>query len=221
MSFLFLGYQFQDSEGRVGTLSTYFPEVDEEGNTVSIADKQAELLSKMSSLKFTPVTTLGSADESGDTNTREGVVLVNSLVRSSKKQKNRDGDITVVPVIDLYTPWYEFPNGVFGEYRFVRTYLDTDEQVQAFEEATGLNLDELPLYQGQGAPVRRFNMPPEDYEVQFTPTKVRFIEEPYIERATGEQAVYPDGTLKKRKRFVGWASEDTPVTEFVNVEPSK
>lgn len=65
---------------------------------------------------------------------------------SRRNKKNNDGSTS--PVIDLYV------NNERMEYRFLAVYLDTADDVQAFETACGLKLAAIPLNPTDAPPVR-------------------------------------------------------------------
>ena len=64
---------------------------------------------------------------------------------------NADGSET--PVVDLYPAWNA--TGTYGQYKIAHEYLNQDWQVERFEKFAGVKLEDLPLYNGQQALIRK------------------------------------------------------------------
>jgi len=62
----------------------------------------------------------------------------------SRRQKKND-DNTITPIIDVYSPHDAM------KFKFISVYLNTSEDVTAFEKASGLTLSRLPLVPGKAA----------------------------------------------------------------------
>lgn len=94
---------------------------------------------------------------------------IQTIVYRKQKNKERDGTTTVKPAIALYPPWTA--EGRFGKYALTTAFMDRPDQLEAFYawmKKNGVEIkdvSELPLYQAQGAPMRTYGEPPEDYEV--------------------------------------------------------
>ena len=71
-----------------------------------------------------------------------------------RRQHVRPDDGRIVDVIDFYPAWNAF--GTFGKMKICHEYLDDDWQRQRFEKYAGVVVDDLPVYDGQTALVRRF-----------------------------------------------------------------
>lgn len=69
----------------------------------------------------------------------ENTNTLDAVIRRDKR--NNDG--TDTPVIDFYVEQLEF--------KALHTYLNTQDDVKAFEQATGLTLDAIPYYEGNAA----------------------------------------------------------------------
>lgn len=112
---------------------------------------------------------------------------VHYVVRRAKK--NEDG--TQTPVVDLYVDKLKF--------RFMGVYLNTPEDVAAFEAAAGVNLRDLPLFRSQ-SPLKRG----EDDELDAL--HLRSLPHP----VTVVFKLNPNATEENKeakRRFVRWASQ--------------
>lgn len=89
------------------------------------------------------------------------------------RRDHDNDDNTVTPVMDVYREWNAARTA--PAFAFTSIYLNTDEDREKFETRTGLQIDNLPIYSGQGALQRK----PEKvtkYEVQIpTPIRVRKV----------------------------------------------
>ncbi len=112
-----------------------------------------------------------------------------------RRQINKDGRPDT-PILDLYLD-HEAWNG-----RLVGIYLNTPEEVAAFEKASGRKLESFPLFDGD-VPAKRDNPRTSQYVIRLTAPIGAYIgDNPQYE---GEN----DKTHQKRK-FLGW--KDAPLT---------
>ncbi len=118
----------------------------------------------------------------------EKVETIVGVVRRAKA--NDDGSET--PVIDLYPDRANF--------RILGIYLNNEQDIQAFETATGVKLNALPLYDGDNAIERGKGVKTDKYVITLkSPVKVVFKANPKWEG---------DEDKKHSKRvFVRWASQ--------------
>lgn len=118
----------------------------------------------------------------------EHTEAIGYVVRRTKV--NADG--TETPVIDLYAAH----DGM--KFRFLACYLNSDADVTAFEQATGITLDALTPYDSD-APIERSKDPRKDQRyVVALPAPARAV-----------FTINPDATeenKKAKRRFVRWAS---------------
>lgn len=91
----------------------------------------------------------------------ETVEAIGFAVRREKV--NDDGSIT--PVADVYP--------VGGNFRLIGLYLNTQDDLRNFEQATGLRLDAMPLYDGN--PIERGANPRTDRNVVTLPTPAKLV----------------------------------------------
>ncbi len=108
-----------------------------------------------------------------------------------KEKEGEGGEIT--PVIDLYP--------ANGNFRLLHIYLNTPADVQAFEKATGVKLEKLPIYEGTNAIERGQSAKVDRFVVKLSsPVKVVWKLNPRYD---------PDETDIKKKKprrlFVRWA----------------
>jgi hypothetical protein len=143
----------------------------------------------------------------------EHVEQIGYVVRRSKD--SREGGTT--PVVDLY------PANDAAKFAVLSVYLNTDDDVKAFEKAAGMTLDKIPLYIGDNK-IERGKKKDTDKLVAKAPHPfgvVLMANPKYDEaEATATKAkgdVYP---VAKRK-FVRWATAPTaaPQTKPADAEP--
>lgn len=125
----------------------------------------------------------------------EGKEQIGFISRRSKI--NDDGSET--PVLDL------FPNHDATKFKFMTVYLNTVDDVNAFETASGLKLDSIPLWEGDKH-LDRGGAKTDKYIMQLTRPLV--VIHKSNERYNPEE---PDITKRKPKRlFVRWDTVGTP-----------
>lgn len=112
------------------------------------------------------------------------VELIDVVMR---REQVRDGGS--VPIIDFFPAWQH--GNKFGKYKHVSHYLDTADDVAAFESASGLKLDSIPLYNGQGALMRT---PGRRHQCETTPKRAFKVERVVTERVE-------EGETKQGHRF--------------------
>ena len=204
--YIFMGLDIKDTNsGATGTVSGY---VTDEAVAITpgmLAEATDELLSVIAaSPRFELIDRMvGSSEKSsgpsiGETfgiephrnHVRFYVAEINSVMR--RAQRNFDDNkkrLPDSPVLDLYPVWRQWRTGSwYGIYAEVQHWLNTPEDIAKFELYSGLKLDDMPVYKGQGALVRQEPHTEngetvvyiEDEEIQLeTPIKV-IIEERYV-----------------------------------------
>lgn len=212
-----------DSNGNVVSVSIWSDQLGGEKDALAFAQQQLQAqgytLLNMSNMAVpnsaATKAEVGSRSEKGyeiiDTTAKgEPVVVadVHCIVRSVQKNTARDGsgEVTRTPKFMLFPEMVQHPGGLFGQYALAQTWLNTDEQVKAFEDGLrvgGVNIDsieDLPLFNGKGH-MRTYGIV-EDFEfVLDSPIQAVFVEENYTKQ---------DGGTGKRLRFVRWSSNPKP-----------
>jgi len=133
---------------------------------------------------------------------REAVGYVCRMVQVSRK------DGSLVPKLALY------PANDLTTYKFVQVYLNTADDQQSFERATGLALDDLPEWDGEAAP-QRGNPRTDKYIVPVAQPCAAIVENnPKYEEGSKEQP---------KRRFKGWygAAATVSVPAKETPEPDK
>jgi len=124
----------------------------------------------------------------------EKVETISAVVRRAKVNK----DESETPVIDLYPDRANF--------RILGIYLNTEQDIQAFEKATGMKLSDLPLYDGDNSIERGKGPKTDKYVIALKqPVKVVFKANPKWE---GEE----DMNHQKRV-FVRWMPQAQPPSD--------
>lgn len=112
-----------------------------------------------------------------------------------RRQKDSDG----TPIIDLYLAQEK------TTFRFLKVYLDTPEDVKTFEAVSGLQLDTLPLYEGD-----RLERDGGDKSKRY----IRAVAKPFNVVLSANPHYNPDESdVKKRKPkylFVRWETANAP-----------
>lgn len=116
---------------------------------------------------------------------------VGSIVR--RKKKNSDNTIT--PIVDLY------PTSDKAVYKFLSVYLNTPEEVKAFEDASGVMVGAGKNWPGDAAPSKEN----EDAKEYFVKPRVDFM---VVHKAN---PLYEEGNMKPKRLFVRW--------EVANAQP--
>lgn len=101
-------------------------------------------------------------------------------------KQNRDGGTT--PVLDLYTQR--------SRYRVLQVYLNSDAEVQDFQETSGVKLETLPIYDGD-SPIERQKNPRVERFVTALPRPLRVI-------WRDNPAYVPGDKVHARRLFVRW-----------------
>ena len=130
--------------------------------------------------------------------------VIASVMRRWQENKNQE-DMT--PCIDLFPPWN--PEKTFGIYKITTVWLNTDEDKQAFNDATGLKWNELPVYGGESAVASTKRDPnrPSKFDISLpAPITIKVLKEP-----TGKMR--DDGTPGIRTKFDGWKPRTPEPTE--------
>lgn len=122
--------------------------------------------------------------EAGEEKEQVGYVL---------RREKQNADHSVTPIIDLYSPNDAVKFKVFS------VYLNRDEDVEAFEKASGLSLDQLRVFPGTAAPERGANRQSDSFICKVNTFAV--ILKPNPKWNPDEK----DATKKKPRRlFVRW-----------------
>lgn len=133
-------------------------------------------------------------------------ISVNAFVRREQINKERPDEPTVT-IIDFYSPWNA--NGTFGAWKRFSHWLNTQEDVDAFETATGIKVADMKPILNQGyttAPAieRVFGKPPLNVEVVLEkPVDVRVRKIP-VSNEDGTPALTDKGRPKYNTRFHSW-----------------
>ncbi len=122
--------------------------------------------------------------------TLEPVDRKEELITTVVRREHVDDKGVVTPVVDFYPTW----KGDYGQFRFLGVYLNTGEDIAAFESQSGLRLMDIPLYTSQVPLQRKMN------RVNPCETKCR----PFLarKRVTGEKEI--DGVMQKVWKFSGY-----------------
>jgi hypothetical protein len=137
--------------------------------------------------------------------TGEKLEEIGYVVRREKENQN---DGTVTPLMDLY------PNrepGRGGAWKHVSKYLNTPEEVQQFEQACGVPLAKLPVYDGTAAIERGKSPKLDKYVAKIRPTKVVWQDNPRYEG--------PDDKSHPKRIFVRWA-DLRPAVQDAAIQPA-
>ena len=104
------------------------------------------------------------------------------IVTVMRREKPSDG----TPIIDMFPQWGAGGDEPFGTYKYLHVYLNTPEDIAAFLSAAGLkSLDQIPLYDGQGALRRTAG---KKHPKEFTPPQAFMVV-----RAQGKEKTGSDG----------------------------
>lgn len=139
----------------------------EEDETPQAALEQARVMSKELGLDATKVVDFSQNSNSGNQNSEFRTIPVDSMVRRVQKNRQPDGTITTTPAIDIYPPMKQSDRtkNWYGLWRSFTVYLNKPEQQAEFEEATGVKLENMPIYNSQVA-LQRTPGFPDDFEVK-------------------------------------------------------
>lgn len=129
-----------------------------------------------------------------------------------RREKAND-DNTETPIVDLYAANEQMT------FKILSVYLNKDEDVTAFEKASGMGLNQIPLFVGTAAPERGANRQTDRFIVK-TPRPFGVVMKDNPKYNPDE----PDAKKRKPKRlFVRWAShsttsgsQDTGVPDFAD-----
>ena len=86
-----------------------------------------------------------------------GVYKIEEVTAVMRRQHTNPDDGRLVDVVDFYPAWNS--QGTYGKMKLCHEYLDEEWQKARFEKYAGLSIDDLPIYDGQTALVRRFGQP--------------------------------------------------------------
>jgi hypothetical protein len=100
-----------------------------------------------------------------------------------------------------------YPNNEQLTYSFVRVYLNNDEDIHAFEAASGMKLESLPVYIGEGKPQRGKNKQVDAFIVRVKkPFEAVIMEDPRYAEARAKATADKPCTIPKNK-FVRWGTQ--------------
>jgi hypothetical protein len=92
-------------------------------------------------------------------------------------------------------------------FSFVRVYLNNDEDIHAFEAASGMKLESLPVYIGEGKPQRGKNKQVDAFIVRVKkPFEAVIMEDPRYAEARAKATADKPCTIPKNK-FVRWGTQ--------------
>ncbi len=102
-----------------------------------------------------------------------------------------------------------YPNNDQLTYSFVRVYLNNEEDIHAFEHASGMKLDQLPEYVGEGKPQRGKSKATDNFIVRAkTPFQAVVRDHPKYNEDDRKAAIAAGKTYTVPKsQFVRWGSE--------------
>lgn len=83
-----------------------------------------------------------------------GVYRIEEVAVVMRRQHTNPDDGSIVDIIDFYPAWNQY--GTYGKMKICHEYIDQDWQKARFEKYAGFKIEELPVYEGQTALVRRF-----------------------------------------------------------------
>ncbi|MCA9936547.1 MAG: hypothetical protein H6662_15440 [Ardenticatenaceae bacterium] len=84
------------------------------------------------------------------------VYRIETVTAVMRRQHVTPEDGTIVDVLDFFPAWNEW--GTYGKMKVAHEYLDNDWQRERFEKFAGVKVNDIPLYEGQTALVRRFGV---------------------------------------------------------------
>ena len=159
-------------------------------------------------LKLVSAEGFGSTQTStnGTNEKKDNIKEMHSFVvrKHPKREKNTDalvldkeGNQVYVSVIEWYEEFRNHGNGkFFGRYRTVSQYLNDDQDIKTFEKMTNMTLADCDVYNGEGAPTRKADLPtPCEYKLE-NPVKVEI----YLKAYTNDR-----GEAKTAPRFSKYA----------------
>ena len=119
------------------------------------------------------------------------------VVRRSKE--NQDG--TETPIVDLY----DADDG--RKFKLLSVYLNTDDDRAAFERASGLRLNDIPLYMGTAAPERGASRQSDKFITKTRPFGVVWGKNPKYDDEKAKAATQANPYTVPMKKFVRWADQ--------------
>ena len=123
---------------------------------------------------------------------------VGYVLRRSKD--NQDGSET--PIIDLYSSNDQLT------WKVLSVYLNTDDDVAAFERAAGVRLQDIPLFSGTAAPERGASKQSDKFITRTRPFGVVWGANPKYDEAAAQQAAAANKRYTvPKKKFVRWADQ--------------
>ncbi len=197
--YVFLGQNFLKADGKVVFLTAYFDSVEHDMIEV-LAHVQTMGESNGLQAFTTTMMTAGPAVSSESSKADDGseyeVKKVDTFIRRSQRNKTpKEGQSLTTPIIDIYPAYVRGATGVYGIYPVVSIWLNTDDDVKKFEDATGVVLKDMPLYSSQTAAQRD-----PDYQAEWEVT----IEEPMNIKIKNTPKLREDGTMGKKVRLESW-----------------
>ena len=128
---------------------------------------------------------------------------VGYVLRRSKD--NQDGSET--PIIDLYSANDQLT------WKVLSVYLNTDDDVAAFERAAGVRLTDIPLFSGTAAPERGASKQSDKFITRTRPFGVVWGANPKYDEAAAQQAAAANKRYTvPKKKFVRWADQPAGVS---------
>lgn len=139
---------------------------------------------------------LGGGSSSNNT---DDEAVIASVMRRWQANSNQD---EMTPCIDLYPPWN--PEKTFGIFKITTVWLNTDEDKKAFNDATGIDWKELPVYGGESAvpSTKRDPNRTDKFDIPLPkPITIKVLKEKIGVKSDGKDSI--------RTKFAGWKPLET------------
>ena len=161
----FVGLQGKLPTGENGIVCVYCDEGDTSEQALVQARQMAQEL-QLDSMKAVDYSNSNSGSNQ-NSNSEFRPVKVEAMVRRIQKNRQPDGTVTQTAAVDLYPPLKqsERTKNWYGMWRSVTVYFNRPEQQEEFEQATGVRLEDMPIYNSQ-ASLQRTPGFPEEFEVK-------------------------------------------------------
>jgi hypothetical protein len=194
--YYFVGKPYANAAGEVVNLNAYFSFDDVQLTEVLVH------LDEIAQANHLQPTLAGAVSAQAAANTDNGEIEIkkaDTFIRRSQRNKNpKPGQSATTPIVDIYPPYVRGATGVYGVYPLVSVWLNTEEEVAAFEKATGIVLTEMMLYTSQTPAMRDPDFQAE-WEVQ--------LEEPILIKTKTTPKKKEDGTMGKKVRLESWPEQ--------------
>jgi hypothetical protein len=161
MTYIFVGLVGKTESGELAQVNIYADPDDEQTTHVQLLDQARQIAGSLG--LDTKGFLLPSAGSTNVAPVETQVCQIQTVVFREQENTREDGTKTVTPALVVYEPFKTSSKGVvYNKYAKTTIYLNTPEQVEECNEwlrALGVDkkVEELPLYNGQGAPMRDHN----------------------------------------------------------------